>query len=40
MQSVSVFVDITKASGFRKKILMSAEMKMCATLFVYVLNLL
>ena len=40
MQSVSVFLDITKAAGFREKILMSADIKMCANLFVYVLNLL
>ena len=31
MQSVSVFLDITKVSGFSEKMLMSAVLKGCVT---------
>ena len=31
MESISVFLDITKFADFREKILMSAELKRCVT---------
>ena len=35
MQSISVFLDIAKFSDFRRKMLMSAELKGCTIWFIY-----
>ena len=40
MQSISVFLDITKVADFLCKKLMSAELKGCVTSFIYFLDLL
>ena len=40
MQSIHVFPDILKNDDFRRKTLMSAELKGCVTLFMYFLDLL
>ena len=40
MQSISVFLYITKFADFRWKMLMSAELRGCVTWFIYFLDLL
>ena len=40
MQPISVFLDIIKFADFGEKMLMSAELSWCVTLFIYFLDLL